>query len=49
MFNKEDIGCIAENKEKYITFNVKIKIELGDGSYKNVQLRFIDSLTVYAI
>ena len=30
-FNKEDIGCIAENKEKYISFYVKIKVQLGTG------------------
>ena len=45
VFNKEDIGCIAENKEKYISFYVKINIPIGDsGYYKKVQLRFIDSL-----
>ena len=38
------MGCIAENKERYITFHVKVKIELGDGAFKKVQLRFIDSL-----
>ena len=49
-FNKNDIGVIAENKGKYISFNVKIKVKLAgvrikDGKlvYKNVQLRFIDS------
>ena len=42
-FNREDIGCIAENKEKYISFYVKIKVQLGK-SCKNVKLRFIDSL-----
>ena len=25
-FNKDDIGIIAENKEKYISFNVKINV-----------------------
>ena len=25
-FNKDDIGVIAENKEKYISFNVKINV-----------------------
>ena len=49
-FNKEDIGCIAENKEKYISFNVKTHIKLagitdknGKQVYKKMQLRFIDS------
>ena len=27
-FNKNDIGVIAENKEKYISFNVKVKVTL---------------------
>ena len=27
-FNKNDIGGIAENKEIYISFNVKIKVKL---------------------
>ena len=49
-FNKDDIGVIAENKEKYISFNVKIDVKLAgvtkkDGTpvYKKVHLRFIDS------
>ena len=49
-FNKNDIGVIAENKEKYISFNVKINVKLAevrneDGKevYKNIRLRFIDS------
>ena len=49
-FNKNDIGVIAENKEKYISFNVKINVKLAgvkykDGTqvHKNIQLRFIDS------
>ena len=48
-FNKNDIGVIAENKEKYISFNVRINIKLAgvknDGTelHKNIQLRFIDS------
>ena len=48
-FNKDDIGVIAENKEKYISFNVKIKVKLAGVSNKdskevrkNIQLRFID-------
>ena len=28
-FNKNDIRVIAENKEKYISFNVKIKVKLA--------------------
>ena len=49
-FNKDNIGVIAENKVKYISFNVKIKIKLAgvsnkDGKelHKNIQLRFMDS------
>ena len=49
-FNNKDIEDIAENKEKYISFNVKINIKLAglrnkDGKEvpKNVQLGFIDS------
>ena len=30
-FNKNDIGVIAENKEKYISFNVKINVNLCGG------------------
>ena len=49
-FNKNDINVIAENKENYISFNVKINVKLAgvkykDGTqvHKNIQLRFIDS------
>ena len=49
-FNKNDIGVIAENKERYIRFSVKINVKLagvrnedGTEACKNVQLRFIDS------
>ena len=49
-FNKNDISVIAENKENYISFNVKINVKLAgvkykDGTqvHKNIQLRFIDS------
>ena len=49
-FNRDDIGVIAENKEKYISFNVKINVKLAgvcnrDGKEvrKNIQLRFVDS------
>ena len=49
-FNKDDIGVIAENKEKYISFNVKINVRLagvkdkcGREVHKNIKLRFIDS------
>ena len=52
-FNKDDIGVIAENKEKYISFNVKINVKLAwvkdkDGKEvcKNIQLRFIDSFRI---
>ena len=52
-FNKDDIGVIAENKEKYISFNGKINVKLaeardkdGKEAHKNIQLRFIDSFRV---
>ena len=55
-FNKNDIGVIAENKEKYISFNVKINVKLAglrneDGTEvcKTIQLRFIDSLRFMAL
>ena len=48
--SKNDIGVIPENKEKYISFNVKINVKLAGIKYKdgtevckNIQLRFIDS------
>ena len=54
-FNKNDIGVIAENKEKYISFNVKINVKLAEVKYKdgaqvhkNIQLRFIDRCRVMA-
>ena len=49
-FNRDDIVVLAENKEKYISFNVKINVKLagvsskhGKEVRKNIQLRFIDS------
>ena len=49
-FNKDDIGVIAENKEKYISFSVSIPVKLagltdknGKAVVKKVKLRFIDS------
>ena len=49
-FNKNGIGFITGNKEKYISFNVKMNVKLAgvrdeDGKKvcKNIQLRFIDS------
>ena len=54
-FNKNDIGVIGENKEKYISFNVKINVKLAgvtdkDGKevHKNIKLRFIDSFRFMA-
>ena len=54
-FNKNDIGVIAENKEKCISFNVKINVKLAgvrdkDGKevHKNIKLRFIDSFRFMA-
>ena len=34
-FNKNDTGLIAENKEKYISFNVKINVNLAGVKYKD--------------
>ena len=55
-FNKNDIGVIAENKEKYISFNIKINVKLAGVKYKdgtevckNIQLRFIDSYRFMAL
>ncbi|XP_057305351.1 uncharacterized protein LOC130642280 [Hydractinia symbiolongicarpus] len=48
-YDTQDISYIAENTEKYISFNVKIKVpiagmEHGDGeTYKKIEIRFIDS------
>ena len=54
-FNKNDIGVIAENKEKYISFNVNINAKLTRVKYKdgtqvqkNIQLRFVDSCRIMA-
>ena len=48
--NRGDIGVIAENKEKYISFNVNFNVKLAvlrneDGKEicNYIQLRFIDS------
>ena len=47
-FNKDDIGVIEENKEKYISFNVKIPVKLtgvtnknGKKVFKKVELRWM--------
>ena len=49
-FNKNDIGVIAESKEKYMSFNVNINVKLAGVKYKdgtevckNIQFTFIDS------
>ena len=34
-FDRDDIGVIAENKEKHISFNVKINVKLAGVSNKN--------------
>ena len=54
-FDKNDVEVIAENKEKYISFNVKINVKSAgvkdkDGKevYKNIQLRFKDSIRFMA-
>ena len=52
-FGKGKIGVIAENKEKYISFDVDVVIdeyvdELGKVKEKKIQLRFIDSVRFMA-
>ena len=49
-FNKNNIGVIAESKDKYVNFNVKINVKLAgvrdkDGKEvcKNILMGFIDS------
>ncbi|XP_057297643.1 uncharacterized protein LOC130628676 [Hydractinia symbiolongicarpus] len=48
-YDTQDIGCIAENTEKYISFNMKINVPIAgmgycDGEfYKKIEIRFIDS------
>ena len=47
----KDIGVIAENKEKYISFNVKVDVHLemdGKPVTKKIELRFIDSFRFMA-
>ena len=55
-FSKNDIGVIAENKEKYISFNVKINVRLAGVKYndstqvhENIQLKFIESCRFIAL
>ena len=50
MFNKNHIGVIPDNKEKFISFNVETNVKLAGVKYKdgkevckNIHLRFIDS------
>ena len=50
-FQTKDIGVIAENKEKYISFNVKIDVQLemdGKPVTKKIELRFINSFRFMA-
>ena len=52
-FDKGKIGLIAENKEKYIIFNVDVVVneyvdELCKVKEKKIQLRFIDSIRFMA-
>ena len=46
-FDKGKTGVIAENKEKYISFNVDVD-ELDKVKEKQIQLRFIDSIRFMA-
>ena len=42
-FKTKDIGVIAENKEKYISFNIKIDVQFemdGKSVTKKIKLRF---------
>ena len=52
-FDKGEIGVVAENKEKYISFNVDVIVdeyvnELSKVKEKKIQLRFIDSIRFMA-
>ena len=40
---KEDIRCIAENTEKYMTFSIEIKSEKVNDKWTRYNLKFIDS------
>ena len=46
-FNKNEYGIMTGNKEKYISFNVKINVKLAGVNdkevCKNIQWRFLDS------
>ena len=52
IFDKGKIGVIAENKEKYISFNVDVIVDkyedLGKVKEKKIQLKFIDSMRFMA-
>ena len=54
-FNRDNIGVIAESKEKYISCNVKFNVKLAGVSNqdryevpKYIQLRFIDNCRLVA-
>ena len=52
-FDKGKIGVIAENKEKYISFNIDVVVDeyvddWGKIKEKTIQLRFIDSVRFMA-
>ena len=51
-FDKGKIGVIAENKEKYISFNIDVIVDkyedLGKVKEKKIQLKFIDSVRFMA-
>ena len=46
-FQADDIGVIAENKETYISLNVKIDVQLDSKPVK-IELRFINSFRFMA-
>ena len=52
-FDSRSIGVIAENKEKYISFNISVIVDRYENMWgrikeKKIQLRFINSLWLVA-
>ena len=52
-FNTNNIGVIAENKEKYISFTIDVVVDqyvdaLGEVKEKKIQLKLIDSIRFMA-
>ena len=40
---KDELNCIGDNMEKYITFSVRVKKEYDNGKTITYKLKFIDS------